>query len=318
MRHRTLALALAAGLLSGCAGLLPGASETAKPAPPPAPAPAPPAPDPQVVAAQQKLEQERQQLQTDRRQLDRDRQQVQAEQEQLRAERQQTDRGRQQFERDRRQLESERQQLEESLKKQAALQQELDDKLARQRLALMERDAQIKALSQKLDATILEVVRAMAKLRSLESRAEAASTLAEAETAFKALGRDPARERDADLVQAEQLLKLGAQEFRKENYGGVLYLTSQAKNLIKGGQARTTGGQTRPRIEGEVPFSVPLPLRALGKGSVREGPGPNFKVAFVVENGTPLTGQSYKGAWVRVRGDDGRWGWISHTLVGER
>ncbi len=250
VRHHTLALAAAAGLVSGCA--------TAERAP-----------DPQIV-------QERQQI-----------------------------------ERDRRQLESERQKL-------AGLQQELDERLARQRLALLERDAQIRALTQKLDAAILEVVRTMAKLRSLESRAEAASTLAEAETAFKALGRDPAREKDADLVQAEQLLKLGAEEYRKENYGGVLYLTSQAKTLIKGGQARAPAGQSLPRVEGEVPFSVPLPLRALGKGNVREGPGTNFRVAFVIEDGTPLTGQSYKGTWVRVRSDDGRWGWIAHTLVGER
>jgi SH3-like domain-containing protein len=119
-------------------------------------------------------------------------------------------------------------------------------------------------------------------------------------------------------VQAEHLLKLGGEEFRKENYGGVLYLTSQAKTLIKGGQARTTGTQTQPPVEGEVPFSVPVPLRATGKGNVREGPGMNFRVAFVVEDGTPLTGQSYKGTWVRVRSDDGRWGWISHSLIGER
>lgn len=262
-----LALAVAAGILSGCAGLLPSSQD----------APAPSAQERQlVVEERQKLARERQKLETDR------------------------------------------QKLEETQKKLAATQHDLEEKLARQRLLLLERDAQIKALTQKLDAAILEVVRVMAKLRTLESKAEAASTLAEAEIAFKALGRDPGREKDADLAQAEQLLKLGAQEFKKDNYGGVLYLTSQAKSLIKGGQARSTGAETLPPVDGEVPFSVPLPLRALNKSNVREGPGANFKVAFVVEEGAPLTGQSYKGIWVRVQSEDGRWGWISHNLVGER
>ena len=277
-----LALSLAVSVLAGCAEI-----------PPPAPA----APDRQLVEERRRLETERQQLDADRQQLDATRKQIDA---------------------DRQQLDKDHRQLEEALRKQTAASQDIEDRQARQRLQLLERDMQIKALTQKLDAAITEVVRSMAKLRSLESKAEAASTLAEAEIAYKALGRDPGREKDADLIQAEQLLKLGAQEFRKENYGGVLYLTSQAKTLIKGGQVRSPGAQNLPRVDGEIPFAVPLPLRALNKGNVREGPGPSFKVAFVVEQGTPLTGKSYKGLWVRVRGDDGRWGWIAQNLVGER
>lgn len=187
--------------------------------------------------------------------------------------------------------------------------QKLEEELARHRLILLEKEAQLKVLGQKLDAAIREVVRAMAKLQGLESKAEAASNLAEAEIALNLLEREgSAREKDSDLIQANQLLKASAQEFKKENYGGALYLASQAKSLIKGEQARSTSGEKMPKVEGEAPFSLPLPLRVLTKSNVREGPGPNFKIGFVVEEGARLTGRSYKGLWVRVKSEDGRWG----------
>src|SRR6266545_1932841 len=58
---------------------------------------------------------------------------------------------------------------------------EMDEKLAKPLLSLLERDAQIQQLEKKLDNAIQETVRSKAKLTSQESRAEAASNLAEAE-----------------------------------------------------------------------------------------------------------------------------------------
>jgi len=191
------------------------------------------------------------------------------------------------------------------------------DRIGITMLESAEKEGQIKVLSQKLDAAIREVVRAMAKLQGLESKAEAASNLAEAEIALNLLERDGSgREKDSDFIQATQLLKASTQEFKKENYGGALYLASQAKSLIKGEQARSIGGENMPKVEGEVPFSLPLSLRVLTKSNIREGPGPNFKIVFVVEEGARLTGQSHKGLWVRVKSEDGRWGWIFYKLLG--
>lgn len=198
-------------------------------------------------------------------------------------------------------------------------QRQKEEELARLRLRLLEKDAQIQGLTQKLDAAILEVVRSMAKLQGREGKAEAASSLAEAEIALKQLERDGVgREKDSNFSQAKQLLKTAAQEFQKDNYGGAIYLTSQAKSLVKGEEARRTSRENMPKIAGEVLFSLPLPLRVLSKGNIREGPGLNFKALFVVEEGAPLTGQSYKGLWVRVKSEDGRSGWIFYNLVGQR
>jgi Bacterial SH3 domain len=201
--------------------------------------------------------------------------------------------------------------------KRVAVHQELEERAARQQLLLMEREAQVKLLTQKLDAAILEVVRAMAKLRGLESRAEAASNLAETEIAVKALPRDAAaRQKDSDLTQAEQLLTLAAAEFKKENYSGTVYLTNQAKTLIKARETRSV--ESLPKMEGEVPFSAPLTLRALNKSNVREGPGPTFKVLFAVGPDAALTAYSYRGLWVRIKANDGRNGWIHYSLIDQR
>ncbi len=103
-----------------------------------------------------------------------------------------------------------------------------EDNIAKLQLRLLERDAQIKQLEERLnsqqemlDEAIQEVVRAKAKLRSLESKAEAASGIAEAEIAVKALkaqlaGQTP----NPELIKAQELLKMSAQEFKKGELRG--------------------------------------------------------------------------------------------------
>jgi len=211
------------------------------------------------------------------------------------------------------------QSLQEALTRQTTTNQELEGKLARQQLLLLEKEAREKALSQKLEEAIAEVVRTKAKLRSLESKAEAASLLAEGEIGLKALkAKGGGGEKDASVLQAEDLLKASALELKKENYGGALYLATQAKVIIKEGQERSQGREKTPMIVGEVPFAIPLPLRLLTSGNAREGPGLDFKVLFTLQEGSALVGNSYKGLWVRVRAEDGRGGWIYYNLVGGR
>lgn len=211
------------------------------------------------------------------------------------------------------------QKLQEALTKQTTANQELEGKLARLQLLLLEKEAKNKDLDQRLDEAILEVVRAKAKLRSLESKAEAVSTLAEGEIALKALKADvPGVEKDADFLQAEQLLKASGLELKKENYGGALYLAAQAKGIINERQERSTGRENMPMMAGEVPFATPLPLRLVSSSKVREGPGLDSKVLFTLPEKSTLVGYSYKGLWVRVRTEDTRSGWVYYNLIAGR
>lgn len=188
---------------------------------------------------------------------------------------------------------------------------------------LLEKDSEIERLAQrmaeqqkKLDDAIQEVVRAKAKLRSLESRAETATTIAETEIALKALRiQHPDRETSPEMIQAEQLLAMSSQEFQKENYGGALYLVNQAKDQIKNAQSPDRDKKTGKTLLGEVPFAKPLNLRVTKKSNLREGPGRYYKVVAIVRPSTPLTGYSFKGQWLRVKGTNGLGGWIFQDLV---
>jgi uncharacterized coiled-coil protein SlyX len=192
---------------------------------------------------------------------------------------------------------------------------ELEQRAQRLELALLERDAQIEELQTRLDETRQEVVRAMAKLQTLATRAEAASGLAEAEVAVQSLKSAGGQRATPELAQATKLLQQSSAEFNKQNYAGSLYLATQTKRLAGSARGRlnTNGNPSRP---GEADFTTPVRLQTVRRSNVREGPGTNFKVLFTVEAGTSVTGYSYTENWIRVTAEDGRAGWVMRNLVG--
>ncbi len=213
--------------------------------------------------------------------------------------------------------------LEEALASERAARKALEEQLARSTARVLERDAQLKeikdrqsALQQRLDDAILEVVRAKGKLRSLESRAEAASNLAEAEIAVKALAGQPrGGEPGQMLANAEQLLRMSTDEFKKENYGGALYLAIEAKGRLSAAALKAAGRGPAPGSEGESLLAQPLPLATVRACNLREGPGVEFKVVASLPQGARLVAQAHKGQWVRVTCGDGKTGWVFQSLV---
>jgi hypothetical protein len=208
-------------------------------------------------------------------------------------------------------LAAEKVKVREAASREAAL----ESRAAHLQLELWERDAEIEDLEERLEGARRDVVRAMAKLRTLATRAEAASAMAETDVALQSLSRTG---RDAqEIRQARELMQQGAAEFGQQNYGGALYLANQAKALLA--RAPRLGGADRNgQRPGEIIFAVPLRLRATGAEEVREGPGAGFRVAYVVKPGEELTGRSYLGSWVHVSDGSGREGWVPDSRVERR
>lgn len=175
-------------------------------------------------------------------------------------------------------------------------------------LRLLEQNAIADDLQGRLDDAMREVVRAMAKLQSLATRAEAASAMAEADVAARQL-----KAAAPEAGRARRLLDLSNTEFQAANFGGAVYLANQAKSVANAGRG-AAGGATDLR-QGEVAFAIPVPVEASGHGNVREGPGTASKVTFAVEAGAKLLAQSYWESWVRVQDEAGRSGWIFNTLL---
>jgi hypothetical protein len=200
----------------------------------------------------------------------------------------------------------------------AAARAEQDRRISRLELALLERTAQVEELQSQLDAAREEVVRAMAKLQTLASRAEAASGIAEAEVALQPLKARTAQQNAPEATQGIRLLREASAEFNDGNYGGALYLANQVKTLAASGTGRLSPTGRSSDRRGEKPFAIPIPLRAVGSGNVREAPKTTAPIAFSVEGGDSLIGYSYVEDWVRISDDMGRGGWIFRKLIARR
>ncbi len=192
---------------------------------------------------------------------------------------------------------------------------DLEKRMARLELSLMDKEAQVEELQARLEETRQEVVRAMAKLQTLASRAEAASAIAEAEVALQPLKVTQGQVIAPEATQASTLLRESSSEFDKENYGGALYLANQAKTLAGTARGRLSAGERGVQRAGETAFAMPIRLQAAGRGNVRAGPGTTSRIEFAVEPGDTLIGYSYVDEWIRIGDEDGRSGWIFRSLV---
>lgn len=200
----------------------------------------------------------------------------------------------------------------------AAARAEQDRRITRLELALLEKTAQVEDLQAQLDDAREEVVRAMAKLQTLASRAEAASGMAEAEVALQPLRARRAQHNAPEAAEGIRLLREASAEFNQGNYGGALYLANQAKALAAAGTGRLSLGERAADRPGEKPFAIPIPLKAVGSGNVREAPKTSAPIAFSVQGGDSLIGYSYVEDWVRISDEMGRGGWIFRKLIARR
>jgi uncharacterized protein YgiM (DUF1202 family) len=214
--------------------------------------------------------------------------------------------------------------LQKGLEKQERVEAELKDEIASLRIQLLEKEALITGLERhnlelqkRFDDAIVEVVRTKARLRSLESKADAASTIAEIEVALKALKNTiPENQADiAEITKAEELLEMSSQEFKRQNFGGALYLASQAKTQIRIGHLVLSGGRNLDILEGEILFVQPLPLLVTKNSNLRAGPDITQKILAQLKEGTSVVAYSYRGKWVRIETEGKKSGWIFQSLV---
>ena len=190
---------------------------------------------------------------------------------------------------------------------------ELEQRVATLQLRLLERTAQVDDVQRQLDGTRQEVVRAMSRLQTFASRAEAASAMAEAEIGVASLTE--AAGEAPESTEARDLLMHSQEEFADENYGGALYLASQARHVTRTFEVRLTSGGQESLRPTEVLFVVPVPLETARRSNVRSGPGLGFRILRTLDTATPLVGHSYTEEWVRIKDDQGRDGWIFQNLV---
>jgi hypothetical protein len=118
-----------------------------------------------------------------------------------------------------------------------------------------------------------------------------------------------------EAVHATALMKLSVNELKKENYSGTLYATNQVKAILKDVQGHAQERNRMTPVDGEVLFALPLTLKIAAAGNVREQPAADSAVLWSIERGASPIAHSYKGPWIRVKGEGDRWGWMFYNLI---
>ena len=121
-----------------------------------------------------------------------------------------------------------------------------------------------------------------------------------------------------DYLKAEALLRMSTNEFKKENYGGSLYLAGQAQNQIRAIQSNLSHQADYSLIPGRSPVCPAAATQSIDTQQFAPGPVSTFQDNRTLEEGTMIIGYSYKDDWIRVHTEDGGQGWVFQTLVGGR
>lgn len=197
-----------------------------------------------------------------------------------------------------------------------------DREIVRLQQTLAEKDSEIQQLhaqqhvqAKELKETTGEVARAEVKLRRLATQADAASQLAEVEVALHGMQAEAQpRRAAAQLAQAQHILDAGAASFAQGDYGAAVELAAQSQEIIDMVAGRRKAAPAA-RDAVDVPFQVPVALRARIDCNLRAHPGRMATVLGVVRQGTPVQAHAYRGEWLRVRTEDGRAGWVFGPLL---
>ena len=192
---------------------------------------------------------------------------------------------------------------------------ELERALARANVQLLERSARLEDMDRRLAEATTEVVRAMARLRTLATRAEAASAIAEAEvTLHKQRGR-AGQQAPPEVAQADAALHSASAAFDAANYGGAVYLATQAKRAATAGRGRLAESGDAAPLPGERLFALPVSLTTTSNANLRTGPSGSASVLSTVPTGTALTAYSYLQDWLKVTTPEGTSAWINQSVV---
>lgn len=192
---------------------------------------------------------------------------------------------------------------------------EMERELGRTKVLLLERTARLADMDRRLDEATTEVVRAMARLRTLATRAEAASAIAEAEVTVQQLRGRAGQQAPPEVAQAEGALRSASAAFDAENFGGAVYLATQAKRAATAGRGRladTGGAAMRPN---EHSFALPVPLTTTASAKLRNAPNGAATVVSTLPAGTALTAYTYEQDWVKVTTADGTSAWVHQSVV---
>jgi len=172
-----------------------------------------------------------------------------------------------------------------------------EQKRLEERVAVLQRD---------LDATETEVIRTKARLKGIETKAEASSAIAEAHTLL--LRRKDDKARAAGLARASDKLDRAERQLREGNYGAAVFFALQAQDLLD------QDARARPAAAATDAAAAPTLEVAVSSALVRNGPREDAPVVGRLPRGTRLEPLEERDGWVRVESGRAK-GWVARTVL---
>lgn len=187
---------------------------------------------------------------------------------------------------------AEAEQLAAQLKKSAEEQRRLEE-----RVSLLSRD---------LELTETEVIRTKAKLKGLETKAEASSAIAEAKILMRRLA--DLKGHTANMTRCQELVDRAEQQLEDENYGAASFFALKAQELLGEARRSTTAEAL------EHPAAKRQYVVAAETANIRQEPSMSAPVVGKANKGTLLDASAVRGEWVKVKLGELS-GWVHRSLL---
>jgi len=178
---------------------------------------------------------------------------------------------------------------------------EEDQRRLEERTALLQRD---------LELTETEIIRTKARLKGIETRAEASSAIAEARILA---GRLDPKARAATRSLCNDNIAKAEQQLTQVNYGAAVFFATKAQDIAKKAQEASDPGR-RAVSDDERPAPQASYRVKARSANIRKGPEVTEDVLAEAPEGSVLEASAMKGDWVKVT-YNGTTGWVSRSVL---
>jgi hypothetical protein len=156
------------------------------------------------------------------------------------------------------------------------------------RITLLQRD---------LDVTETEVIRTKAKLKGIETKAEASSVIAEGRILLRRVSDE--NKRSPNLARCQELLDRAEQQLKEENFGAAAFFASKAQELLD-----TTRRGVLASHEQDRPAPKTSYVAKPGGANLRRGPSTDEPLVGKIPGGATVEASAIRGDWLRVKHGD--------------
>jgi len=170
-----------------------------------------------------------------------------------------------------------------------------------ERVALLQRD---------LELTETEIIRTKARLKGIETRAEASSAIAEARILT---GRLDAKARSATLSLCNENIAKAEAQLTAVNYGAAVFFATKAQDIAKKAVEASSEPSRYVGEEEHAPAQATYKVKARS-ANIRKGPDVAEEVLAEAPEGSVLEASAAKGDWVKVT-YNGTVGWVSRSVL---